>query len=91
MIWVRAHSKPSFSANSAQPYHQVSTVVSTLFHCSVLNSIRHSYLEMALNGQLDVETRENLSQSHAASKVSLVSNAGRQSLTHPVEFTVHYQ
>ncbi|KAI0685013.1 hypothetical protein BC835DRAFT_1291358 [Cytidiella melzeri] len=27
-----------------------------------------NYLEMALNGQLDIETRENLSQSHAASK-----------------------
>ena len=30
-----------------------------------------SYLELALNGQLDLETRENLSQSHAASKVCL--------------------
>ncbi|TFY65059.1 hypothetical protein EVJ58_g2200, partial [Rhodofomes roseus] len=27
-----------------------------------------NYLEMALNGPLDIETRENLSQSHAASK-----------------------
>lgn len=27
-----------------------------------------SYLELALNGHLDLETRENLSQSHAASK-----------------------
>ena len=27
-----------------------------------------SYLELAMNGPLDVETRENLSQSHAASK-----------------------
>ncbi|EKM49752.1 uncharacterized protein PHACADRAFT_106758 [Phanerochaete carnosa HHB-10118-sp] len=27
-----------------------------------------NYLELALNGQLDLETRENLSQSHAASK-----------------------
>lgn len=29
-----------------------------------------SYLELALNSQLDLETRENLSQSHEASKAS---------------------
>lgn len=29
----------------------------------------NSYLEMALNGPLDIETRENLSMSHSASKV----------------------
>ena len=34
-----------------------------------------SYLELALNGSLDTETRENLSQSHAASKVSLSTQA----------------
>ena len=28
----------------------------------------YSYLEMALNGPLDLETRENLSRSHSASK-----------------------
>jgi hypothetical protein len=28
-----------------------------------------SCLELALDGKLDIETRENLSQSHAASKV----------------------
>ena len=31
-----------------------------------------SCLELALNGKLDIETRENLSQSHAASKVRLL-------------------
>lgn len=35
----------------------------------MLTRFRRSYLELALNGSLDTETRENLSQSHAASKV----------------------
>jgi hypothetical protein len=32
-----------------------------------------SCLELALNGKLDIETRENLSKSHVASKVCTVS------------------
>ncbi|TCD62103.1 Light-sensor Protein kinase [Steccherinum ochraceum] len=38
-----------------------------VFHVVAISS-PDSYLELALNGQLDGETRENLSQSHAASK-----------------------
>ena len=39
-----------------------------------------SYLEMALNGPLDHETRDNLSKSHSASKVANSQN----------EFTTHF-
>jgi hypothetical protein len=34
-----------------------------------LTKVHVSCLELALNGKLDIETRENLSKSHAASKV----------------------
>ena len=47
-----------------------------LFTLTILHSVRTplnhiiNYLEMALDGPLDLETRDNLSMSHAASKVS---------------------
>ncbi len=55
------------SAHAFEPHHQVRS-------CRPISSIRlltrliSSYLELAMNGPLDMETRENLSRSHAASK-----------------------
>lgn len=55
------------SPHAIESYHQVCPILPCLL-ASYITSFDFSYLELALNGHLDVETRENLSQSHAASK-----------------------
>lgn len=58
--------------------HQVRTPLNHIIKCvknflpvrCILTLRFCSYLEMALNGPLDIETRENLSRSHIASKVN---------------------
>jgi hypothetical protein len=62
------------SAHSIEPHHQVGHSLSIL-RCGVVSPDLGytSCLELALNGKLDIETRENLSKSHAASKVYIVS------------------
>ena len=62
----------SYSADASQPYHQVSNAM--LLRSSMLRLL-FSYLEMALNGPLDGETRDNLSQSYTASKVGSLTRA----------------
>ena len=51
------------------PLNHIIKWVHRIVDSSMLISSFFSYLEMALNGQLYIDTRENLSQSHAASKV----------------------
>lgn len=47
------------------------SLVYLYFYYTVRTPLNHiiNYLEMALDGPLDLETRDNLSMSHAASKV----------------------
>jgi hypothetical protein len=63
------------SAHSVEPHHQVSHSLSILRSCGIIRLTWGctSCLELALNGKLDNETRENLSKSHTASKVCTVS------------------
>lgn len=56
---------PRDSPNSSEPYYQVSE---HLFVVSPSLTLWCSYLELAMNGPLDDDTRENLNHSHAASK-----------------------
>ena len=62
------------SAHSIEPHHQVSHSL-LILRCGMVSADLGavSCLELALNGKLDIETRENLSKSHAASKVRIVS------------------
>ena len=53
------------SENTVEPHYQVRE----MYRQSLLYLLPLSYLELALNGPLDGETREHLNQSHAASKV----------------------
>lgn len=57
-----------YSENTPKPYHQVRASILFMYFET---DYAQSYLEMALNGPLDDETRDNLSRSHAASKVYL--------------------
>lgn len=54
-----------------------------------------SYLEMAMNGPLDNETRDNLVRSHAASKVGKTNRSKHEeanaSLIYQTESPVYYQ
>lgn len=58
----------TISSNATEPYYQVCT----WWYPPLKNANSHqwSYLEMALNGALDEETRNNLTQTYTASKVS---------------------
>ena len=57
------------SPNAAEPYYKVYIHFDEVKSTTNVNYC--SYLEMALNGPLDNETRANLTQTHTASKVSI--------------------
>ena len=57
----------SSSADAIEPHYQAS-YLPILQLASLSNHPYRSYLELALNGPLDHETRDNLNVSHTASK-----------------------
>lgn len=85
----------TYSPNTFESYHQVSMM--QYYHMALtwmIFSFIFSYLEMALNGPLDTETRENLSRSHSASKAcslySYIASDYLIDMSYP-EFVVHNQ
>lgn len=70
LVFVTHSSSHSSSPNSFESHNQVS-IFRFLNKVPFADLLDNSYLEMAMNGALDGETRENLQQSHAASKVNL--------------------
>ena len=64
------------SSNTLKSYHKVGP----LAFVGTYSQDGRSYLELALNGPLDLETRDNLSRSHVASKVSLLGSSVSNSI-----------